>query len=106
MKQEAADELDRIESHDAAAVVMSGVSPAKAHLAVFEAEQPSVGDGDPMSVAGQVLQDMFGSSERRLGVDHPLSSAQRMKQGVKRVWLGKLQPACRRSIVASADSPA
>ena len=73
MKQEAADELDRVESHDAAAVVVSGVSPAKAHLSVIETEQPSVGDGDAVRVTGQVLQDMFGSAERRLGVDHPLS---------------------------------
>lgn len=35
VEQEAADELDRIELHDAAAVVVSGVSPAEAHLAVL-----------------------------------------------------------------------
>ena len=73
MEQEAADELDRIEGHDAAAVAMTGVPPAEAHLSVVEAEESSVGDGNPMRVAGQVLQHMFGSAERRLGVDHPLS---------------------------------
>src|ERR1700678_4489953 len=64
MEQETAHELDRIELHDAAAVVVSGIAPAKAHLSVVEAEQSSVGDGNPMRVAGQVLQHMFGSSER------------------------------------------
>ena len=88
MEQEAADELGRIESHDAAAVVMPGVAPAEAHLAVFEAEKSSVGDGDPMRVAGQVLQHVFGSTEGRLGVDHPLSSAQGAKQRVKCAWRG------------------
>ncbi len=83
MEQEAADELDCVEGQDAAAVALSGISPAKAHLSVIEGEQPSVGDGDAVGVAGQVLQDMFGSAERRLGVDHPLSPAQRMEQGVK-----------------------
>ena len=34
MEQEAAHELDRIEGHDAAAVVVPGVPPAEAHLAV------------------------------------------------------------------------
>ena len=34
MEQEAADELDRIEAHGTAAVVVPGVAPAKAHLAV------------------------------------------------------------------------
>jgi hypothetical protein len=47
MEQEAADELDRIEVHDAAAVAMTGVPPAEAHLSVVEAEEPSVGDGYP-----------------------------------------------------------
>ena len=51
MEQESTDELGRIESHDAASVVMSGVSPAEAHLAVFKAEKSSVGDGDAMGVA-------------------------------------------------------
>ena len=83
MEQETPDELDRVESHDAAAVVMSGVAPAEAHLSVVEAEEPSVGDGNPMRIAGQVLQHMLGSSERRLGVDDPLSSAQGAKQRVK-----------------------
>jgi hypothetical protein len=81
--QEAADELDRVEGHDAAAVVVSGVSPAEAHLAVVEAEQSPVGDGDAMGVAGQVLQHVFRTAEGRLGVDRPISLAQRTKQGVK-----------------------
>ena len=38
MEQEAADELCRIEGHDAAAVVAPGVPPAEAYLAVIEAE--------------------------------------------------------------------
>jgi len=86
MEQEAADELDRVELHDAAAVVVPGVPPSEAHLAVIEAEESSVGDGNPMRIAGQVLQHMFGSSERRLGVDHPLSPAHVPKQSVKCAW--------------------
>jgi hypothetical protein len=86
MEQKTSDELDRIELHDAAAVVVSGIAPAKAHLPVVEAEQSSVGDGNPVSVARQVLQHMFGSSERRLGIDHPLSPAHVPKQSVKCAW--------------------
>ena len=76
MEQEAAYELGCIESHDAAAVVMSGVSPAKADQSVVEAEESSVGDGDAVGIAGQVLQHVFGSAERGLGVDDPLLVAQ------------------------------
>jgi hypothetical protein len=38
MEQETPDELDRIELHDAAAVVMTGVPPAEAYLSAIEAE--------------------------------------------------------------------
>jgi hypothetical protein len=94
VEQEAADELDRVESHDAAAVVMSGISPAKAHLSVVEAEQPPVGDGHAVGVAGQVLEDMFRSAEWRLGVDHPISPTQHIEQGVKCARFGECsQPA-------------
>jgi hypothetical protein len=37
-----------------------------------------------MRIAGQVLQHMFGPSERRLGVDHPLPPTQGAKERVKR----------------------
>ena len=86
MEQETADELDRIELHGAAAVVVPGVPPSEAHLSVVEAEESSVGDGNPMGVPGQILQHMFGPSERRLGVDHPLFPAQGSKQRVKCAW--------------------
>jgi hypothetical protein len=61
MKQEATDELGRIEPHDAAAVVVPGVSPAETNLALFEAEKSSVGDGDSMRAAGVALH-LNGSS--------------------------------------------
>ena len=71
--------------HGAAAVVVPRVAPAKAHLSVLEADEPSVGDGDPMGVAGQILQNVLGSAERRLGVDHPLSSSEAPEQRVEGV---------------------
>jgi hypothetical protein len=86
MEQKATGELHRIELHDAAAVVISGVAPAEVHLTVLEAEESSVGDGHAVRVAGQILQHMFGSSERRLGVDHPFCSAQGTEQRVESAW--------------------
>ena len=87
VKQEAADELDRVEGHDCTTVVMSGVPPAKSHLSLVEAEESSVGDGDAVGVAGQVLQHVFRTAEGRLGVDHPLLVAHDREQGVKCTWL-------------------
>ena len=76
MEQEAADEFNRIELHDLDAVVVFGVTPANAHLTIVQAQQSTVGDGDAMGVAGQIFQHMLGTSEGRLGVDHPLFIAQ------------------------------
>ena len=87
MEQEAADELDRIEGHDLAAVVVFGVAPAEAYLAVNEIEEPAVRDGDAVSVAGQILQHMLGSAEGWLGIDDPLFAAQQAQQRVELTWL-------------------
>jgi hypothetical protein len=83
MEQEATHELGCLESHDAASVVVPGVPPAEADLAVVEAEKSSVGNGDTMGVAGQILQHMFWATERRLGVDHPICSPQFSEQRVE-----------------------
>ena len=83
VEEEAADELNGIEGHDCTAVVMSGVPPAEANLSLVEAEQSTVGDGDAVGVAGQVLEHVFRTAEGRLGVDHPLLAAQCVEQRVK-----------------------
>ena len=80
VKQEATDELNRIEAHDLDAVVVSGVAPLKAHLSVVQIQEPAIGDGDTMGVAGQVLEHMRRTAERRLGIDDPFLVAQRGDQ--------------------------
>jgi len=35
-----------------------------------------VGDGDAMGVAGEVVEDMLGAAEGRLGVDDPVLLAE------------------------------
>ena len=90
VEQEAADELDRIEGHDLDAVVVFGVAPAEAYLAVNEIEEPAVSDGDAVGVAGQVLQHMLGSAEGWLGIDDPLLGAQQAQQGVELTWFGQV----------------
>jgi len=67
VEQEATDELHRIELHDLTAVVVFGVAPAKTHLTIDQAQQSAVGNGDAMSIAGQILQHMLGTPEGRLG---------------------------------------
>jgi hypothetical protein len=71
MQQETAQKLDRIEVHDPDAVVMSGVAPAEAHLTIGETQQSTVGNGNAMSVTSQILEDVCGTAEGRLGVNDP-----------------------------------
>jgi hypothetical protein len=71
VQQEAAEELHGIEAHDLDTVVVSGVAPAEAHLTIGETQQSTVSNGDTMSVTGQILENMGGPAEGRLGVNHP-----------------------------------
>ena len=41
----------------------------------MDAAQALVADGDPVGVAAEVVEDLFGTGEGRLGVDHPLGLA-------------------------------
>ena len=47
----------------------------EAHGAVVETAQALVSDGDPVGVATEVVEDLFGAGEGRLGIDHPLGLA-------------------------------
>ena len=60
------------ESHLAALTVMSVVLPAEGYVIVVYRQQSVVGDGHTVRVASQILQDVFRSSERCLGVDDPV----------------------------------
>ena len=72
VKQEAADELCRLEGHHLDAVAIFRVSPAKADPIVGQAHQSAVGDSDAVGVAGEILQYLFWTPKGRFGVDHPL----------------------------------
>ena len=55
---------------------MGVVSPAEGDLIVLEGHETMVGDGDAMGVAGEVVEDMLGAAEGRLGVDDPVLLAE------------------------------
>ena len=87
VKQKATDELKRIEAHHLDAVVVSGVAPFKTHLTVVQVQESAIGDGNPMSVACQVLEHILGTAERCLGIDDPFLMAQRGEHCVEWAWL-------------------
>jgi hypothetical protein len=43
------------------------VLPAETHFGIRDEKQSMVGNGDAMSVAGQIMEDVFRSAEGRLG---------------------------------------
>ena len=65
------------------------VFPAEGDLAVGKVHDPVVGDGDAMGVAGQIVEDMFGSSEGPLGVDHPVLTEQRPQESMEGLLLAE-----------------
>jgi hypothetical protein len=81
VQQEAADELVRIERHQAGRVAMTIVAPAESHARRIGADQAAVGDGDPVGVAAEIGQHMFGRSEGRLGINDPALGPQRPERG-------------------------
>jgi len=84
VEEEAADELGSIEGHQAEAVAMGVVLPAESDLAFLEPDEAVVGDGDPVRVATEVIQDLGGAAERRLGVDDPVGLVGALEQVVER----------------------
>jgi hypothetical protein len=68
MEEESANELQGVESHRARTVSLGVILPTKGDFAVFEGDEPPIGDGDSMSVSGEVLEDLLGTAEGRTGI--------------------------------------
>jgi hypothetical protein len=72
MQQEAAQELDRVQSHELGAAAVGIIFPLKTYAAIFKSAKAVVGDGDAVRVASQILEYSAGSTEGRLDVNHPI----------------------------------
>ena len=77
VEEHAADELDRRQRRGlvAGGAIAAVVGVAKAHGVVVEAAQALVADGDPVGVATEVVEDLFGAGEWPLRVDDPFGLA-------------------------------
>src|SRR5260370_42359326 len=72
MEQEAAQELVDRQSQQALLVGMGGVSPAEGDVALLQADQSAVGDGEAARVAAEIAQRAVGAAEGWLGIDDPV----------------------------------
>jgi hypothetical protein len=69
---------------------MGIVSPEEGDAIVLEGHETVVGDRDPMGVAGQVVENMLGTTEGWLGVDDPVLLAELPEQVAECIRRGKL----------------
>ena len=89
MKQEPPQKLLDGHGHQAFLVLVGIVFPAESDLAIGEVNYPVVGDGDTMSVAGQIVDDMFRSSEWPFGVDDPVLAEQWPQKSMEGLLCGE-----------------
>ena len=60
--------------------------PAEGHVGLIEGQQAAVGDRNPMSVAREISQDLFGTRKGLFGKHEPFACAQRQQRGRKCLW--------------------
>jgi len=92
VQEEAPHELLRCESQGlvASAALHPVILPAESDAALVMGDQATVGDGDPMGVAGEIGEDRGGTGEGPLGIDNPLDLAQRREPPGKSRGIGEL----------------
>ena len=71
MEQKSPDELVCREGHGFLLIVVAVVSPFKSHLAIFDVDDPMIGNGHAVGVAADVVHHLLWPGERWLGVDDP-----------------------------------
>jgi hypothetical protein len=72
VEQEAAQELLDGESHQALLVAVCGISPAEGDLVPRKGDQAMIGDRHAVGVAAEITENVFGTTEGWLAVDHPV----------------------------------
>src|SRR3954468_10208597 len=66
-----------------------GALPPEADAPILAREQTAVGEGDPVRVAAEIVENLPGPAERSLGIDDPFDAAQRLDMRAKRGRLAK-----------------
>ena len=79
-----------IQRHRLLTVAVAVILPAEADLAVVHGKQPVVGDGDTVSVASDIVEDLGWPGKRPLRVDHPLGVPNRRQMPPERGWFMKV----------------
>jgi hypothetical protein len=89
MEQEAAQELREGDRQGTLLIAIGGVSPAKSDVVLVDRDQAVVGNGDAVSVAAEILQNMFGTSKGWFAVNHPLMTEEWPQESGKGLRVGQ-----------------
>src|SRR5512133_2020875 len=101
--QEAAQELFVRKSHHPALAVVLVVFPPELNLGVGDVEEAMIGDRHAMRIAGQVMQHMFRSAERPLGINHPFIAKQGSRERGELLRLGETFTTAKESKLVFAE---
>ncbi len=89
MEQEAAQELVDRKGHQALLVAMGRVSPAKGDLATLQGDEAVIGDGHPMGIATEIVENLLRAAEGWFAVDHPVLVKQLPQERGENFGLGE-----------------
>jgi hypothetical protein len=56
------------------------VGPGERDLAVFQTDEPTITDRDPMRVTAEIFQHVSRSAERSFGIDDPFAGSERLQK--------------------------
>ena len=85
---EPSNELGGIQGHDLSFIFITIVLVAKAHLAIGEADDSMIGDGDLVGVSAQIFDHLLWPAEGPFGINHPWRFEQRIIE--RAILLGEL----------------
>ena len=83
VQEEATEELRPVQRHGARSVAVGVILVAEGDGLVIHRHQSAIGDGDAVRVTREVLENLLGSAEGRLGVDHPVALDRGVEQSVE-----------------------
>ena len=100
MEKEAAQKLFCCDRHQLLFAAVSVIFPAERHLTIGEVDEPVIGDGNAMGVAGQVMKDVLRAAEWRFGVYDPVLAEERTKKRAEYRFLSKRLKTARKGQLA------
>ena len=87
--QESAQKLICGDCHDLLLAAVRMVFPEKQDPIILERNQSMVGDGDAVRIASEIVQNMLGTAEGRLGIDDPVLAKELSEKFSKATRLDK-----------------